>query len=325
MTLKDIAELCGVSISTVSRVVNAGQDSASGRETSERIWRVVHETGYIANKAAQSLKLGQSAPARPISLACLFARSADSESNQFFIELFHIIEQECAARGMRVFSVKPHNEGVLPEADGAIVLGRSTGAALRVWQKKYKSIVCAGLNVMPERLCDEVVCDGFGAAQLALSYLISLGHRRIAYIGEQSEEARWRGYFGKMRDIGEPPIVYSAAQSIAGGRAGAAAMLGAPVRPTAVFCANDITAIGVMRALRESGVSVPGQMSLVSIDNTLLCEGCSPMLTSINVPKEDLARLAVLLLQNKIEGGHSSHIRVDVPFALVKRQSCAKI
>lgn len=331
MTLKELARMCKVSPSTVSRVVN-GDLSAASPAMADTIWRAVHESGYLPNQAARQLKTGDyGAAGRSLTLACVFARAGqDESSSQFFWELFRIMERECLRRSTAITAIHPPGDlslAALQACDGLIVLGRCPRPVLQKWRRQVKNIVSAGLNALADSPCDQVVCDGYEAAKLAVRHLLNLGHRRIAYIGEQAEEARWRGYFDALHEGGLPvdmQLVFNTRQSLAGGRAGALALLTRNSLPSGVFCANDITAMGVLKAFSSHGIKVPRDISVVSIDNTLLCESSSPMLTSINIPKEDLARLTVLILLDRIHGGHQSPVKLDIPFTLLRRESCQK-
>ncbi|RPF49008.1 LacI family transcriptional regulator [Hydrogenoanaerobacterium saccharovorans] len=336
MTLKELAKRCGVSVSTVSRVVNGNNNHAASAAVANKIWQMVHETGYIPNSYAQGLKMGgtQKSPPKAISLACIFARTCDRESGQFFSELFRIIEQECAQNKCKVTGIFPAFEQKktssalkIQDVDGVIVMGRCSKNLLQNLKKQCKNIIFVGLNSLKDNSCDQVICDGYEAAKTAIKHLYQLGHTRIGYIGEQSEEARYRGYYDAMKEL-KLPIeyhhIFNTHQSIKGGYQSGIKLLQAAQHPTALFCANDITAIGVIKSLQENGVEIPKDMSVISIDNIEMSQYCSPMLTSINIPREDLGRFTVKILLDRIEGGHTTPIKIDIPFTLIKRESSAQ-
>lgn len=336
MTLKELAKRAGVSISTVSRVVNGNDSHAAGEAVRDRIWQLVHETGYIPNASAQSLKIGsrQTGSSHQLSLACFFARTEDRESGQFFSELFRSIEQECAHRHYHVTGIYPSLEQKefpadlrLPQADGVIVLGRCRKGLLQQLCKNCRHVILVGLNEMKDSGCDQVICDGYEAAKTAVRYLVSLGHRHIAYVGEQSEEARYRGYFDAMRQFRLPiqkEFIINTPLCAKGGHEAGKRLMTLFPRPTAVFCANDVTAIGVMKAVQQQGLHLPEELSVVSIDDVEMCKYCTPMLSSIHISKGDLGRFAVKTLIDRIEGGHSTPIKIDIPFTLIERESCTK-
>ncbi|WRS26239.1 LacI family DNA-binding transcriptional regulator [Oscillospiraceae bacterium MB08-C2-2] len=337
MTLKELASLCGVSVSTVSRVVNGNKSHAASAQVADKIWQKVHETGYIPNSNAQGLKKGslsRQTGAVPV-ITCIFARTSDSESGQFFSELYRIIEQKCIQQACRITGVFPAvEEGKLPvfpevpPSDGVIILGRCSKGLLAHIRGQCKNIVMVGLNSLRDNSCDQVICDGYEAARHAVQVLSQLGHSRIGYIGEQSEEARYRGYYDAVKELGHPiehQWIFNTSQSIQGGYQSGLKLLRSEKRPTALFCANDITAIGVIKALREKGLQIPGDISVISIDNIELCQYSTPMLTSIHIPREDLGHFTVKTLLDRIQGGHQVPVKIVIPFSLIKRESCAKL
>lgn len=320
----------------MSRVVNGNDAHAAGREVTDKIWQMVHETGYVPNRYAQDLKNGrqQQTPQTPLSLVCVFARAADRESGQFFSELFRIIEQSGVQNQCKITGVFPALEPKksvsvleIPEADGVIVMGRCSKMMLQSLKKRCRSIIFVGLNGLKDNSCDQVICSGYEAAKSAVRQLRQLGHLRIGYIGEQSEEARYRGYYDAMKEL-KLPIeyhhIFDTQMSIKGGYQSGIKLLEADPRPSAVFCANDITAIGAIKALQENGISVPRDISVISIDDIEMCQFGSPTLTSIHIPREDLGHFAVSLLLDRIRGGHSIPVKLELPFSLIKRESCAQ-
>lgn len=95
-----------------------------------------------------------------------------------------------------------------------------------------------------------------------------------------------------------------------------------PPHNTAYFCANDLTAIGALKAIKEFGLDVPKDISLISIDNIETAQYVSPMLTTINIPMDELGKLTAKILIDRIENGKSIPLKVEVPYSVVKRESC---
>lgn len=334
MTLKELAKLANVSVSTVSRVIN-GKDNSASSETREKIWRLVRETNYVPNVAARNLKKGTKNHVQNTrSIACVFARTSDGLSDPFFSQIFQAIEQEALKRRCTVtgvFSALSMNSSgiyddlIVTEPDGIILIGRYS-KPLYTYLCIFKNIVYTGLNEILDD-CDQVICNGYTAAQTAVKRLHTLGHISIGYIGEMSNEVRYRGYYDALEELRIPinrSFIIDAPLSVKGGYdAGLKLLKTTPTPPTAVFCANDITAIGVIKALQESSVKVPEDISVISIDNIEMCQYVSPMLTSIDIPKEDLGKFALKLLLDRIEGGHHNPVKLEVPFRLIQRESCA--
>lgn len=339
MTLKELARLADVSPSTVSRVINKNDPSACGPALRDRLWELARETGYLPNSSAQSLKAGAVVQARRPGIVCIFARTPDGRADPFFSQLFRAVEHECLKAGYQIMGIFSAAElarlpAVLEDADGVIVLGRLERTLLPPLLARRQNLVCASLNAI-DAPCDQVLCDGYETARMAVRHLHALGHRAIGYIGEKESEARYSGYFDTLQELRLPlrrQYVQEAKQTMRGGYEGALHMLSAmpssgeavSTMPTAVFCANDLTAIGAMKAFAAHNLRVPQDLSIVSVDNTEACQFTSPMLTSVDIPKEELGKFAVKLLSDRIAGGHRLPVRLALPCTLISRESCAR-
>jgi DNA-binding LacI/PurR family transcriptional regulator len=174
---------------------------------------------------------------------------------------------------------------------------------------------------------DQVISDGYAAAEAAIRYLYSLGHRRIGYIGETDEEVRYDSYRDTLRDLGltyDASLVCSCPLEKKGGFEGASRMLAnAKKKPTAVFCANDITAIAVIQCFMQAGLKVPEDISVMGIDNIDVAQYMNPMLTTVEVPKMELGKNAVRLLIDRIENGKTIPMTIKLPYRLIVRESVA--
>lgn len=342
VTLKQIAEKCGVSVATVSRILSnsayVGKDAAKA----EAVRTCAKELGYRPNYDALALK-----NARPVitesekQICCYFARSESSGGNQFFEEVLRAVEHQAmvsnCALGFKV--TQKEIEGLFLERKsaknvqkGLIVIGRPEtwfNEILPDLDRFYKgNIVFVGLHYM-EKPFDQVICDGYKATQLALDYLYSLNHRRIAYVGETSGEVRFLCYLNFLEKKGIPierDYIIECSMANEGGYGLGEKLLNMKgERPSAVFCANDVTAVGLLRDLNEKGVDVPGELSVISIDNLELAQNTRPMLTTIHIPTDALGKFSVKLLVSRINGEHSRNIRAHLPCKLIKRESCRKI
>ncbi len=343
MTLKELARLAGVSVSTVSRVVNKNDPNAASELVRNRIWELVHQTGYLPNPSAQSLKLESRQPQtdRRRNIACIFARTPDGKTDPFFSQIFRSIEHECIKNGFEMTGVytaldlkNTARDLARVHYDGVVVLGRYSRSLLNQIKSSSKNIVYTGLNPIGDPY-DQIICNGYEAAKAAVRYLNMLGHSSIGYLGEKTDEVRYRGYYDAIQELRLPlrrEHIVEAEQSMQGGYNGGKKILSAVLgssesvatRPTAIFCANDSTAVGVVKAFHEEGVKIPKEISIISIDNTDICQFSSPMLTSIHIPKEDLGKVAVKTLIDRIHGGHTLPMKIEIPFTLITRESCTK-
>ncbi len=338
MTLKEIAEQAGVSISTVSRVLNMKYSNAASKETKERIWEIVRKTGYVPNVHARSLKMGadqSESLEEPKSLLCVYARSSTSSENPFFSAIATSIEYEayrhnCLIKytflGYDLSHPQITKQITDIKADGVIMLGRYDEKLLYSFLKNYKNVVYTGLNKIHTKY-DQVICDGYEAACIAVDYLYNIGHRKIAYIGETKNETRFLGYTGTLKRLNlqsDQKNVVTIKQSSEGGYEGAQRLINNSDDFSAVFCANDVTAIGALRAFKESGINIPGDVSIISVDDIEMAQYASPMLTTIHIPTDELGKYATKVLLDRIANGDHMPLKVELPFYIVKRESCDK-
>lgn len=338
MTLKEIAQEANVSISTVSRVINQKNTKAASPEVQERIWNIVRKSGYTPNSTARALKMGadDTAPeSTPKIIACIYARSEAALSDLFFSRIAKSIEQEAfksnfflkySFTALDIANPEISSQIASAPADGVVILGRYDKQVLNFFTKHYKHIIYAGLNPMVTKY-DQVVCDGTEITHAAIAYLNELGHTKIGYIGEQSNEVRYSAFKKTLKDLELPFMQKNTANvklSMEGGYRGACHLIKNKADITAIFCANDNTAIGAIRALREHGYRVPEDISVIGVDDIETSQYLSPMLTTVHIPIEELGQMTAKILIDRINGGHRIPLKVVLPYHIAKRDTCAK-
>lgn len=331
MSLKQIAEMVGTSVSTVSRVLNNTSPKCASKELQERIWTAAHELGYRPNEAARALRGNgtEPNPESPLRISVLMARFRDVESDPFFEDLLHCLKAELYAQGAllnHVVYAEGKSEAETAGSNGMIILGRCSRTLLERLRKQNRNIVGIWRNTMDFQV-DEVVCDGKKAAELAMEYLIGLGHRSIAYIGDCSFESRYVGYCSTLiqHDI---PINYhlikSTDQTLPQGRQAILELLEGKDAFSAVFCANDITAVSVLQTLNEQKRRIGRQISVISIDDIEGLWNQKPALTTVHIPRQEMAHMAVQMLLDRIRRGHQETVRVEFPCKIIQRESCLR-
>ncbi len=190
------------------------------------------------------------------------------------------------------------------------------------WDKK---IIYAGLNNIDSEF-DQITCNAYLASKTAVSYLAELGHTHIAYLGERKNEIRYRGYLDAISQLALPlnrERIIDIHLSAEDGYRAAAKLLSSTRDVTALFCANDLTAIGAMKAAKESGCRIPEELSVIGIDDIETCQYTTPMLTTIHIPMEDMGIMTAKILIDRIETGKRIPMKVELPFRLIRRGSCA--
>ncbi len=347
-SIKDIAKAAGTSIATVSRVLNNPDYRCSDPELTDRIWKCAAELNYVPNTAAKRLKKGDvEEKIRNYQIQILMTRSDGNYVDPFFSELLHFIRTELH-RNQCILSrvwydsffsgessgdmlqanriIQEMHEAPKEEKDGLIILGKCNTRVLRTLKKEYQNIVSVNRNSTNYEV-DEVLCDGKKIAAIATEYLISLGHRDIAYVGACRNDARYRGFTytlasNEIELMAE--YVQDIRQSEKNGYQVMEYYLQQEKRPTAFYCANDITAVGMIKCLNHyrNRTYFP---SIVSSDNIEESQFTNPMLTTVNLPKEQMGKFAVYLLLDRIRGGHDNVVRMEMEGNLIRRSSCARV
>lgn len=348
MSIKNIAAIVGVSPATVSRVLNNPGYRCQTPGLRDRIWRVAIEQNYSPNEAARNLKKGISAEGRKTYyINVLVTRMDISQSDPFFTELLHVIESEIHKqlailskvwykpvfsddRKCRRENVEQLVQNMYEETegkrDGLIIIGKCCKSALKELRKKYNNIVSVNRNSTNYEV-DEVICDGRKIASIAVEYLISLGHTRIAYVGDCHNEARYRGYIDTLQkhdiDINKDYIIETK-QTEAEGYEIMKKMLREQDLPTGIYCANDITAVGMLKCLNQykHPFFTP---SIIASDDIEEAQFTNPMLTTVRLPREEMGKFALYLLIDRIKGGHKSVVRTELEGKLMIRSSCSRV
>lgn len=345
MSIKKISQMTGASAATVSRVLNNPDYKCKTKGLREKIWAAAAQINYTPNEAARSLKKGEAYGTKNYFINILITRSDHTHSDPFFDEVLRVIESEIHKKSCilsavwynSVFSddkksARARCDELTDEmyaqtggkCDGLIVIGRCNKEALKKLKTRFKNVVSVNRNSTNYEV-DEVLCDGTKIASLAIEHLIKLGHTNIAYVGHVRNEARYTGYLEtlKKHDIeAVPDYVYETNQTEAEGYKVMESVLKNDDKPTAFYCANDITAIGLIKCLNHyrNRYYIP---SIISSDNIEESQYTQPMLTTVNLPKEEMGRFGVELLIDRIMGRHKNVIRLEIEGNLVVRNSCA--
>ncbi len=300
VSIRDVAAAAGVSAATVSRVVNGNPQVAAG--TRARVLEAMERLGYQPNLAAKALAGGTTGAVGLL---------VPSIANPFYGALAEGVDDMAGELGYHVFIT--HVAGPRAERDAlALLVGRRVDgvlmAAAEASDDVLGPIAAAGMPVVllarevPGLDVSCIVNDDFAGAREVTRHLLGLGHERVGLVSEPlslfSAQERRRGFRAALRAAGlEPDVeVEAAAGTIEAAHAAAGRILDRRDRPTALFCQNDLMAIGVLQACRERGTAVPDELSLAGYDGTLLAEVVHPRLTTVVQPVRDIGRLAVELL-----------------------------
>lgn len=328
-SIKDIARLAHVSHPTVSRALQ--NSPLVNPRTAERIRKIAAQTGYRASAVARGLVTRRT---RTIGLVVTTA------ADPFTSEVFSGIEQEAHDRGYCVFlaesNADPERERAVVQTfaerrvDGIIVTSSRVGALyLPLLSEMMVPIVLVN-DQHPGAFVHSVMIRNLEGSRAAASHLIGLGHRRIAYIGDQSgyqsDAEREAGYREAQDAAGIPFTPELLAPGDGRPEAAMRAMdrlLALPQPPTAVCCYNDMTALGAMRSIRLHGLRIPEDLSVVGFDDLFFASYTQPPLTTVRQPMRRMGQLAMENLF-KLMSGDESEIRIKVEAELIVRESTAR-
>jgi LacI family transcriptional regulator, galactose operon repressor len=327
-SIKEVALKAGVSIATVSRVLN--NTGPVAEETRRRIQETIEKLRYVPHGAARSLITNQT-DTIGVLLPDLYG--------EFFSEVIRGVDLAARRSGYHVLVSGFHSDRAEIEAvlramrgrvDGVIVLSPDVDAqTLRRNLPETLPVVLLNTPVDGASF-DAIEIDNYGGAVAMVRHLAALGHGRIALIQGPAENVdareRLRGYRDALRALGKEP---SPGLEIAGDfseesgyRAGERLLALAP-RPTAVFAANDSMAIGCLLALRAAGVRVPEDMAVAGFDDIPIARYITPSLTSVHVPIAELGTRAMERLLHAVESKNEHERRQEtVATTLVVRGSC---
>ncbi|MDP5274071.1 LacI family DNA-binding transcriptional regulator [Chengkuizengella axinellae] len=315
-TIYDIAREAGVSIATVSKVIN--NTGRIGDKTKQKVMKVMKELDYQPSIVASALT-GK----RTHTIGLLIPDIA----NPFFAEIARSVEDMGNELGFSVMMCSTDNNidkeskyiSLLEQkrVDGIIIATgtRNTDVLQNLLKKKLPIALIA--RDLPSLPVDTVLVDDYMGGYEATSHLISLGHQKISIIAEDlkvmSSKERIRGYRQALEDHGmeyDEEQIHVSDFTIEGGREVAATILAENNPATAIFACNDLLAMGVIQAAREIGVEIPSDLSIIGFDNTILASLCDPPLTTIAQPIQDMGKQVVELLVKEIKQEKQSKQRV---------------
>lgn len=336
VTLKDIADMAGVSVSTVSRVLNGTSEKVARDEVKDKILEIARNYKYIPNKTAQSLQKGNvSSKIKQYKIGVIFARLDKDDYNPFFMKISRTITKEAVKAGhivdFVILSAALRNSSAKEffknhPVDGVVILGKFDQWLLDKVKMNISSYIYVGLNKLLYSNLDQVVCDGYSAAVTAVNYLGDQGHKNIMYLGEVRGEGRYKGYMNTMKFLGlETPRDAIVECRFTIKSAYSAILKHYDPKYTAIFCGNDISGIGAIQALSELNYKVPDDVSVISIDDIDLIQDFTPLLTTVHIPITELGSMSLRMLLERIERVRDIPVTVQLPYQLLERQTVKSI
>jgi LacI family transcriptional regulator len=329
-TIAEVARAAGVSVSTVSHVVNGTRYVSP--ETAKLVNDAIDKIGYSPNTLARSLKLASSSS---VGLAI------SALSNPYFSDIICAVEAECARLGLMVFLADtqddPDKEFAVIQAlhqrrvDG-IIFAPSAEPARALEYLLHRGLPCVLIDRMADRRFDQIGVDNVNAMDTLVDHVAAKGHRRIAFVAGQPGFAttveRIAGFHAALESRGidiQPDWVVTGNATTASAATAAHRLLAQAHPPSAIVTGNNLATIGVMRAVRELGLTVPDDLSLVGIDDFEWANLFEPRLTLVEQPCTELGRQAAALLVERIAAPAGPRKSVRLQARLQTRASCRSL
>lgn len=329
VTIRDVAELAGVSTMTVSRVLN--ESNQVQPETKIKVEQVIKALGYIPNGLARGLSSQKTG---------VIAIIVPDVSNPFFTKMVLGAENVAWHNGYRAILCNTENDLSREKAylddmlaqrvEGLIISATSDRSKrhLSLLDKHKVPIVLVDRSLDGVQY-DQVQGDNKGGAFRLVKHLTALGHKRIAMISGpldiSTSRDRLNGYCQALEEANLPyekDLVIQTEVDQKGGYQAATQLLQFKARPTAVFSVNNLAAVGVLQAFRESGLKVPEDMALVCFDDVEFASVICPFLTVMAQPAEAFGTIALQLLLDRISGRAVERRQVSLGAEFIVRQSC---
>lgn len=332
-TLKEIADQVGVSVATVSRVLNGDTTLLVSEETKLQVFSVAEEMAYqtVTQRKKEKIKNKKVIRLGIVEMYDITKQLADP----YYLLLSNMVEKLCFEKQIEVVKLY-EKDGIYEntgahELTGIMAIGKFTDKQVEALSQRAESIVF--IDSSPDDAQYDSVKINFKLGVLqAFTYFFEQGHREIGFIGERytlgdlkvpelDERLKYFEAYLKKANLFKEHLIINSEMTAEGGYVAMKTYLQQDrTLPTAFFVANDVIAAGVSKALKEEGYHIPQDVSMIGFNDTVISQYMDPPLTSIRVPTRQLAEAAIELMIERIKGRHYPK-KVILPSELVKRES----
>jgi LacI family transcriptional regulator len=331
MNIRRIAKIAGVSTATVSRVLN--NSSLVTSETATRVQRVIDDLQFVPDTTATAFRSGSSG---------IYGLLIPDVTNPFFPEFMKCLESLVVAheRELLIATIDFHHGG-MAKSVRRMLSRRVNGVVLMASELETEQFEALVKNRIPMVTMDrkrigiglsDIVTDYQGGMEQAIRHLKEMGHKKIGYIGGfqglGTSQMRLDAFIGAMTAHGlavHEEFLRVGDYRIAGGEAAMSDLLIRKNRPTAILTANDMTAIGALRALRDRGCAVPKEISIVGLDDIELSDIVYPPLTTLHTSRTELATLVFDALEHANQKTPNMGKQFTIEASLVVRKSTGPV
>jgi DNA-binding LacI/PurR family transcriptional regulator len=335
ITQKEIAEKAGVSVGTVSSVLNDRKTVSS--EMRARVMDVAISLGYQPKNKRNVI---ENTKVSVIGLLVKHDLGLTWDINPFYSRVQLGVTNTCQQRHISLMvahiEVDSSNRPITWPAmidqhhvDGLIMAGAFIDDTVQMVKRKFDIPIVLVDSYAPDQPCDSIITDNVGGAKKAVGYLVENQHQQIALVGwnpqsPPSIQQRRLGYLETLADFGLQPHVIPSDLTREGGQAAVKALFQTGSQVTALFCCNDETAIGAINAIREMGLQVPQDISVIGFDNISLAAERSLMLTTIHIHKSWMGTLGVQTLIDRVNNPELPKITIVLSTDLVVRETVSQ-
>lgn len=333
-TIRDIAERAGVSLTTVSRVLNMDTTLNVADETRISIFAIAEELEYVPRKNRKE-KAEASAAAKEVAIVYWYNYEQEIE-DPYYLSIRLAIEERAEEFGYRTHTVNAGNlENLKSDEVGILILGRLTEDILNSLKEEYENVIIID-NTFDNKDFDHVGSDVEKATKDVMEYLYGLGHRKIAHLGGRTaKESEKEGFFDsrdvayeafmRSKEIYDEKLVYNCgAYSCKNAYHKIKDVLNSGEIPTAICVSNDSMAVGAYRAIVEHGLSIPEDISVIGFNDQPNAKYMLPPLTTVKMPTKYIGYAAVDLLAEKERVPREYSKMVLLPTEIKIRRSCTK-
>lgn len=330
MNMREVATRAGVSSATVSRVINGS--SLVREDTAQRVRAILNEVGFIPNPVATTLKYGRSKT---------YGLIIPDIRNPFYSEFLAEFEELLTETEHEVLLTNVQSSAKLEKSVRRMLMRQVDGAVFMASEFDTEAIEPLFLHRVPlvtidrrvvEAGCSDVAIDFEAGFSQAVAHLCQLGHKRIGFIGGtyglRTSQIRYGAFQKALAQCGlrhHAKLVRSGDYRVPGGERAILSLMQQKSPPTAIVTANDLTAFGAIRGLHTLGLSAPGDLSVVGLDDVLLSDVLQPPLTTIRIPRRRMAKACVDALDYTKKDVTRKGTQFFVPAELVVRESTAPV
>jgi LacI family transcriptional regulator len=307
MNIREIAKRARVSTATVSRTIN--RHPSVQPQLAKRVWKIIEELGYFPNTQARALVSGRSR---------IFGLIVSEITNPFFPEIVRVFEETALQHNYEILVTSTvHDPERMKTSVRRMLEHRVEGVAVMTFgmeeslldDLKLRNVPLVFVDVGPARpRVSNLRIDYLNGIRQAVQHLAALRHEKIAFItgplALKSALARKDAFVQSMSEIGmacDPELIVEGDHTLEGGEEAFAKLLNGRLRPTAILCSNDMTAIGVMHKCYSEKIVVPQGLSVIGFDNIHLSQYILPPLTTIEMSQTELGRLAFQALLHDVQ------------------------